>query len=261
MSDSPPALTCHLAPPPSYPPPPPSPSTTDARLRRRRRPARCDARSPIGSWAGCPPQRPAWRSASRRRPTRILFVSPACSAASALVVYAAMWLFVPDDYGRVLIQGGAADRKEATWAAIFTALASTTLSWWTFDGTGFLIPLLYRPRRVVPRPSRPETGTASRPETAASRPETGRPVGPTGPGDTGRSLPSLPFPPVPPSSPMAPTATTTPVPPAPAWPDTVADQGRYDSPPLPDAADAGARLSSIPPGGGRPVAIAPVPPP
>ena len=37
------------------------------------------------------------------------------------VVYAALWLFVPDDYGRVLIQGGATDRKEAAWAGIFTA--------------------------------------------------------------------------------------------------------------------------------------------
>ena len=199
--------------------------------------------------------------------TRILFVVAALFGGIGAVIYAAMWLFVPDEYGRIVIQGGAADRKEATWAAIFSGLASTTLSWWTFDGTGFLIPLLIGVG-VWFLASRPETGTASRPETGtASRPETGtasRPeAGPASRPRQGRVtravLPFLPFP-RPPSSPMASTATTTPVPPAPAWPDTVADQGRYDSPPLPDAADAGARLSSIPPGGGRPVAIAPVPP-
>ena len=100
--------------------------------------------------------------------TRILFVVAALFGGIGGVIYAGLWLFVPDEYGRIVIQGGAADRKEATWAAIFSGLASTTFSWWTFDGTGFFIPLLIGVG-VWFLASRPETGTASRPET---RPET-----------------------------------------------------------------------------------------
>ena len=145
--------TTQMPPPPPPPPYPPAPST--------RRPLR---RSAADRLLGGVSNAVAGALGVSTKVARILFIIAAVFGGIGVVLYAALWLFVPDDYGRIVIQGGAADRKEAAWVAIFSAVASTAFSWWTFDHTGILIPILIgvgvwflaiRPDTQVPRPPSP----------------------------------------------------------------------------------------------------------
>ena len=74
---------------------------------------------------------------------RIIFVAAALVGGLGLVLYAVLWLFVPDDQERVLIQGAAGTAREPIAAALTAGLATLTLSAWiTRDGPSWLSAIL-----------------------------------------------------------------------------------------------------------------------
>ncbi len=74
---------------------------------------------------------------------RIIFLVATLVGGLGLVLYATLWLFVPDDRERVLIQGAAASSGESFAAAAVAGLATLTLSAWiTRDGPGWLASIL-----------------------------------------------------------------------------------------------------------------------
>lgn len=74
---------------------------------------------------------------------RVIFVLATLVGGLGLVLYSVLWLFVPDDRGRVLIQGAAASSAESIGAAVVAGLATLTLSAWiTRDGPSWLASLL-----------------------------------------------------------------------------------------------------------------------
>jgi phage shock protein PspC (stress-responsive transcriptional regulator) len=74
---------------------------------------------------------------------RIVFVIAALFGGLGIVVYSVLWLFVPDDHERVLIQGAASSSGESTTASLVAGLAALTASAWiTQDGPSWLASIL-----------------------------------------------------------------------------------------------------------------------
>jgi phage shock protein PspC (stress-responsive transcriptional regulator) len=139
-----------------------------------------------------------------------------------LVLYAALWLVVPDDRGRVLIRGQVDEHREVNLAAVVAGLAAVPLTMWvTSGGPDLLVPVLVAAgvfilgRRGGPVDGEPAVGGLGSPPP-----------------------PAPPMPPVPPTflsppSVAAPPADEPPVPPADAPPVPPADAPPADAPGAP----------------------------
>ncbi len=78
-----------------------------------------------------------------RTTARIVFVVAGLVGGLGVVVYAVLWLFVPDDQERVLIQGYASTSKESLASALVSGVATLMLSAWvTRDGPSWLASIL-----------------------------------------------------------------------------------------------------------------------
>lgn len=74
---------------------------------------------------------------------RVGLVASVLVGGLGLAVYAAVWLFVPDDEGRVLIHGRSASSSESILAAILTGVAALVVtSWITRDGPSWFVSIL-----------------------------------------------------------------------------------------------------------------------
>lgn len=171
-----------------------------------------------------------------RNVARLVFVAAALVGGLGLVLYAVLWLFVPDDCERVLIQGGADSTGESTGAALVAGVAALCASAWvTRDGPSWLgavlvvIGVLVMSRRSPADPAAPPPPPpAGQPSDLAPPSPAGPPSDITPPSDltppSALTLPSgpdlastpdltmtppLPSPPAPPSAPIAKDAVAT----------------------------------------------------
>lgn len=151
---------------------------------------------------------------------RVGLVAAVLVGGLGLAVYTAVWLFVPDDAGRVLIHGQTASSSESLLAALFAGVSALIVgSWVTRDGPSILVAILVTVGVFIL--SRRDGGGA-----------VGPPAGPGGAAPQTTPPPAWPAPPAPPAP--APQA-----PPAPApWPVDVAQQETgvpFEAPAEPDA--------------------------
>ena len=115
---------------------------------------------------------------------RILFVVATLVGGLGLVLYSVLWLVVPDDRDRVLIQGAAASAGESSAAALVAGVATLTLSTWiTRDGPSWLASILVAVAVVVLSrrgPTDVEADPAAPPPTPPPTPPAPPPTPPSG---------------------------------------------------------------------------------
>ncbi len=150
-----------------------------------------------------------------RTVARLIFVAAALVGGLGLVLYSVLWLFVPDDRERVLIQGGAASSGESAAAALVAGVAALIASAWiTRDGPSWLAAILVTVGVVVMSRRAPSDPAAAPPmppppPMAPPTPEGDvTDVSPEGPGSTTTVGP----PPPPSSTPLLSTPPPSPLP-------------------------------------------------
>jgi phage shock protein PspC (stress-responsive transcriptional regulator) len=161
-----------------------------------------------------------------RTVARVIFVAAALVGGLGLVLYSVLWLFVPDDHERVLIQGDAASSGESAAAALLAGVAALTASAWiTRDGPSWLAAIMVT------------VGVVVMSRRAPSDPAAAPPMPPPPPPSTPSPFPS-------PSMPMPPAA---PPPPAPMTPPTP-DGEATDVPPVQSDPTTSVAADTIPTG-------------
>ena len=100
-------------------------------------------RSTSDRWVGGVSTATAGYLGISRNVARLLYVLATAVGGIGIVVYIVVWLFLPDDQGRVLVKGDGGRSGEPLWASLSAALAALIVTAWvTRNGPDLLVAVL-----------------------------------------------------------------------------------------------------------------------